>query len=438
MNKPKYDNYGRLRLFRFRTVSFCILLTVSLIGAVEPTIGQQRRVTEKSQKSLKRAKLPEPNSVTAGSSTKSPENVSPPVSLVNQTVTDFLSGEASVTVNPKQPTVIRLGLAQNAVSIVEFPVADSIYYIHEGNPKMASVFQSPTKETDKSITIYPGETFLPSRDGITTAASISIQMKSGLVLILELVPVSDLRKNAHRCVINYDREAVVTARRAAGLAYDLGEQVNVTTPMNSRAVSKLMLTAVPNIADKNNETLRPISELVTNTPQIEITNAKRSRDKKISERKMTEEEISTLANKKLAESLRNPKKTFPSWTKPQAGIELAVSPITEIDSELRLVVVAIRNVTTWNLRLVPGSPELQVHTTDGSGNSLQTARLEAAYIETTSNEGLVQPGSTVYYALVYRTPILGANQSIRVLAAHRDAADEMITVSLSGRAKGKE
>ena len=138
-----------------------------------------------------------------------------PVSVVNLAESDYLSGEASVTVNPKQPTVIRLGLAQNAVSIVEFPASDGIYYIHEGNPKLASVFQSPTKETDRAITIYPGESFLPSRDGNATTA-ISLQMRSGLVLVLELVPVSDLRKNAHRCVITYDKGAVISARRTAG------------------------------------------------------------------------------------------------------------------------------------------------------------------------------------------------------------------------------
>ena len=167
----------------------------------------------------------------------SPQTAS--VSIVNLAESDYLSGEASVTVNPKQPTVIRLGLAQNAVSIVEFPASDGIYYIHEGNPKLASVFQSPTKETDRSITIYPGESFLPSRDGNSSTA-ISLQMRSGLVLILELVPVSDLRKNAHRCVITYDKGAVISARRTAGLAYDLGGEYGSAGPMNSRAVSKLI------------------------------------------------------------------------------------------------------------------------------------------------------------------------------------------------------
>lgn len=351
------------------------------------------------------------------------------VSVVNVAEPDYLSGEANVTVNPKQPTVIRLGLAQNAVSIIEFPASDGIYYIHEGNPKFASVFQSPTKETDRSITVYPGESFLQSRDG-STAAAISLQMRSGLVLILEFVPVADLRKNAHRCVITYDREAVINARRTAGLAFDLGGESPPIVPTNSRAASKLVglvpIAAPTTSTEKASETIHSVSSAFTN-----LSGAKSAREKKGSERKKTEAEISASANKKLAESLRDPKKNLGAWSKPQQGLELAVSRIAELDSESRLVVIAIRNVTASNLRLVPGSPELQIQTADSGGNSIQTTRLDAQYVESTTLEGLMQPGSTVYYAMVYKAPVLGVSQSVRVLVAHREAADAPLTSSLN-------
>jgi hypothetical protein len=357
------------------------------------------------------------------------------VSIVNLAEPDFLSGEASVTVNPKQPTVIRLGLAQNAVSIVEFPASDGIYYIHEGNPKFASVFQSPTKETDRSITVYPGESFLPSRDG-ATATAISLQMRSGLVLILEFVPVTDLKKNAHRCVITYDREAVIAARKAAGLAYDLGGENPISAPLNSRAVSKLVGPRTgpekEKVPQENGTVEHPIQSAYTI-----LNEAGRTDEKKKEGQKITESEISSIANKKLSEALRDPKKHFASWSKPQSGLELAVSHITELDSETRLVIAAVRNITASNLRLVPGSPELQVQTTDSGGNSVQTFRLDAQYIESTTLEGLVQPGSTVYYALVYKAPILGTNQNVRVLVAHREAADAPLSSSISGQ-KAKE
>ena len=359
---------------------------------------------------------------------------SAPVSIVNLAEPEYLSGEARVTVNPKQPTVIRLGLAQNAVSIVEFPASDGIYYIHEGNPKLASVFQSPTKETDRSITIYPGESFLPSRDG-SAASAISLQMRSGLVLILELVPVAELRKNAHRCVITYDRDAVISARRTVGLAYDLGGENGPLAPMNSRAVSKLVsATARPeqvNATERPSNQDHPISSAYAN-----LGNSKNSRSKG-SDKKKSDSEISTLANNKLVESLREPKKNLGPWSKPQHGLELAVSRVSELDSETRLVVVAVRSITASNLRLVPGSPELQIQTTDTAGNGIQTTRLDVRYVESTTLEGLVQPGSTAYYALVYKAPILGTNQNVRILVAHREAADAPIASSL-GDSKGKE
>jgi hypothetical protein len=352
-----------------------------------------------------------------------------PVSVVNLAEPDYLSGEARVTVNPKQPTVIRLGLAQNAVSIVEFPASDGVYYIHEGNPKLASVFQSPTKETDRSITIYPGESFLPSRDG-GAASAISLQMRSGLVLILELIPVAELRKNAHRCVVTYDRDAVISARRSAGLAYDLGGEGGSPAPMSSRAVSKLVAVVPqlePSPVGTQPENGPPISSVYAN-----VGAAKPARIQGADKRR-TEAEISTLANKRLAESIKEPRKHLASWSKPQHGLELAVSRITELDPETRLVVVAVRNVTAANLRLVPGSPELQVQTSDSGGNGIQTTRIDAQYVESTTLEGLVQPGSTAYYALVYKAPILGTNQNIRVLVAHRDAADAPITSNLGDR-----
>ena len=96
------------------------------------------------------------------------------------------------------------------------------------------------------------------------------------------------------------------------------------------------------------------------------------------------------------------------------------------------------NDTAGNLRLVPGSPELQVQTTDTQGNPVQSERLERLYVESTSLEGMILPGSTVYYALVYKAPIIGINQRVRVLVSHREAADSPVAASLSAVDQGKE
>ncbi|HRH42947.1 MAG TPA: hypothetical protein PKY82_15060, partial [Pyrinomonadaceae bacterium] len=182
-------------LFKLIFLATAIILCGTLDAAAQKTRTNKKTTTVAKNVQPKKTEKNETNDAV---------NSNIPVAVINSAETDFLSGEASVNVNPKQPTVVRLGLAQNAVSIVEFPASDGVYYIHEGNPKLVSVFQSPTKESDRSITIYPGEGFVTS--AANPSATITLQMRSGLILILEFVPVSEIRKNAHRCVINYDRD----------------------------------------------------------------------------------------------------------------------------------------------------------------------------------------------------------------------------------------
>lgn len=365
-------------------------------------------------------------------------NVNLPVSVVNTAETDYLSGEASVAVNPKQPTVVRLGLAQNAVSIVEFPASDGVYYIHEGNPKLVSVFQSPTKESDRSITIYPGEGFVIGQQ--SASATITLQMRSGLILILEFVPVGNIRQNAHRCVINYDRDEVVSARRTAGLAYNLGEDIKPTNNKNTRANSKLVSSTSEEISANTEETTNKEEIIPVKLTQTEVTrgNLSRKENEQLKKTPKTGLELSRLVNKKLADCLKNPTKSLGAWSEINNGLSLAVSSVAEIDSTQRLVIVAVRNNSTTNLRLVPGTPELQILTVDDKGNPLNTERLERIYVETTSFEGLILPGSTVYYALVYNAPVMGASQRLSVLASHREAADSPTTTLLPGVISTKE
>jgi hypothetical protein len=265
-------------------------------------------------------------------------------------------------------------------------------------------------------------------------------MRSGLVLILELVPVSQLSKNAHRCVINYNRDEVVAARQAAGLAFNLGEDVKINNQPNTRANSKLVSGA--NTTDgtvTENEDKNESSSFIQTSLEVSKGSISRKADADKSKQKpKTALELSRSVNRRLAECLKNPAKNLGAWTQAKNGLSLAVSSVTEIDAEQRLVVIAVRNETTANLRLVPGTPELEIQTTDDKGNALQTERLERTYVETTSLEGLILPGSVSYYALVYRAPVMGASQRLKVLVSHREAADSPTVVALPNAAAKKE
>jgi hypothetical protein len=350
------------------------------------------------------------------------------VTIVNRTDSDYLTGEASVSVNPKQPTVIRLGLAQNATSVVEFPAIDQIYYIHEGNPKLVTIFQSPTKETDRSITLYPGEGFLSGAAGQKElSATITMQMKSGLVIVLEIVPAPDIRQNAHRCVLSYNLSEVVAARQAAGLKINLGGDETPKQIKQTRANSRLMTANIGGNSDSNDNETDANSQP---SAFVEISAGNKTDAQNSSKSKMkTGAQLSRLVNKKLAEAIKSPKEKFTAWSPANKGLSLSTAKVIEVDDVQRLLIVAVKNETTDGLRLLDEMPEIQIQTVDKSGNSLQLERLARKYTETTALQGAIPAGAIVYYAVVFENPILGANQKLLVSAAHDRAADAPVVAS---------
>lgn len=350
------------------------------------------------------------------------------ITVINRAESDYLTGSGSVSVNPKQPTVIRLGLAQNAVSVVEFPAIDRIYYIHEGNPKLVTVFQSPTKETDRSITLYPGEGFLTGAASgqKELSATITMQMKSGLVIVLEIVPAPDIRQNAHRCVLNYNISEVVAARQAAGLKVNLGDDETPKPLKQTRANSLLMTGNVGGDGDLQDANLQPTAFVEINAGSTSSKTDARNNSKS---KMKTGAQLTRQVNKKLADAIKSPKEKFTAWSSAVKGLSLSTAKIVEIDDWQRLLIVAVKNETTDSLRLLDEMPEIQIQTVDKSGNSLQLERLARKYVETTALQGAIPAGATVYYAVVFENPILGANQKLLVSAAHDRAADAPVVAS---------
>lgn len=349
----------------------------------------------------------------------------PAVAVVNRPDLDYLSGEASVTVNPKQPTVIRMGLAQNATAVVEWTASDLIYYHHEGNDKLVTVFDSPTKETDHFITLYPGAAFVaPSAEARKQGArlpstTITLQMTSGLVLILELVPVEDVSRNAHRVVVNYNRDEVIAARESAGLAVNLdGKEAGGTrTNANSVRVAK-----GGQGGGAEEEPSRTIPAVVGD---VDSSRADANRKKG---RKPVES--SEAASRALIGAVKSPEKLFKSWSPVSNGMSLSVSPAADVDDRSRVVVVAVKNASTAGLRLVPGSPEIYIQIFDDKMTPLRVEAINRLHVETTALGGRIPAGQVVYYAIIYETQILGSHGKLRVSVSQREAADAAITADM--------
>src|SRR5437588_8848698 len=136
---------------------------------------------------------------------------------------DYLMGDAKVDVT-KDETVVRLAMAQHGSVLIELPANDGPRHIIHGDPEMATVDEKALERNKRAIVVRPGALFVsppPNRRAQTPAATVTAQMRSGIVVTFLFYPVEDLAQNVHRCVLSYNRDEVVARRRAAGLPVNL-------------------------------------------------------------------------------------------------------------------------------------------------------------------------------------------------------------------------
>jgi hypothetical protein len=365
----------------------------------------------------------------------------PAVAVVSNPEPAYLSGEVSVRVQGNAGAIIRLGLAPNGVSLVEFPASDRIFAINPGNPDLVTLEDSPSKETDRFIVLRPGAGFLPAPPGAKTpppATNIVVQMVSGMVLTLRVYPALSIEQNADRCVVTYDRDAVVAARRAAGLAVGLdGREVGapVTPTVSSLRVApspppQPAPPATPILSDSpaptNAPTITPepppaqprpaLSAVAPADPAAPPGPAEKLREVKSVGR--AEREDGSKENQRVRRS------------RPLHGLLITASTRV-VDADRRQVTVIVRNTLQSPVRVVPGHPELCVQTTGDRGEALQSETLTRLKVESSSPDGMIAPGQAARYVITYEAPVLGAKQRLSVAVAQTNAADEPVAVELT-------
>jgi hypothetical protein len=346
-----------------------------------------------------------------------------PVALVSASQPEYMSGEANVTVKGNQNPIIRLGLAQNGVNVIEFPAADSFFMIHPGNSDLVSFDEETAKRSKRSLVLRPGAAFVAPPDGSTgkgPSASITVQMQSGVVVTFLIYPVRELSQNAHRCVVMYNREEVVAARKMAGLAVNLDGR----EPSPKRSNGSVRF-ADDGEDDAGQEIVVPkLSRLIAD---VDSTRAdERARTGKVSSKRP---KLSEAAAKALRDVIKNPNK-MGAFGKPNHGLSMALMPVIDLDMQSRMVVIAVRNDGGGVLRIVEGNPEVYVQTFDNKGKTLQLEQVKRLYVESTSLDGKLNKGEVVYYAIVYEAPVLGVLQRLRVSVSQTEAADEPATAGV--------
>ncbi len=366
----------------------------------------------------------------------------PPVTLVQPHPPDYLSGEANVQVRGNRTPIVRLGMAQHGVTIIEFPANDRFFAVHPGDSNLVTI-DCRKKREDGECTIIPTDRFMVLRAGsgfvapsLTTAAqtsktqgkkqpqqpipatSIVVQMQSGLVLTFMIYPVAELSQQAHRLVISYNRGEVIEARRSAGLAVNL-DGIDPTASVTAAAVATTLPPPTPATA-----AVTPTTRSVPVAPPV-VAEVER-RGKKLPGG-LTDPGM--VAKNALAQATKDPKQ-FKRWTKPRHG--LAVSTVArEINEQSRLVIVAVRNIKSEAVQIMPGHPDIFIETLNEHGQPLQVEQVRKLHVETTTTSSVLPAGATIYYALIYETPLLGVKQHLRVAVGQINATDEPASTSLT-------
>jgi hypothetical protein len=351
------------------------------------------------------------------------------VKLVEPPSADFLSGEANVGVSGNQNPVIRLGLSPNGATIIEFPASDKLFNIIPGNSNLVTVEESPTKETDRFVVVRPGDGFASpatmAQMRRAPATSVIVQMTSGLVITFLFYPVPQLAEQAHRVVVTYDRNEVIAARRAAGLAVNLdnnGEDKPRATA-SLRVASPAPAAAPGEAPQARAEAPRTYPKLVADLAYIDTLQPPAKWDQK------TKDPV-RAASLALTEATRHPE-SFKKWSDSVWGLSLSISPARQVGKRSQVVVIAVRNTRNKDAHILPEQPHLTVETGDDKGRTLQIEDVKKIGVQTTVTDDVIPGGETRYYALVYETPILGARQRLRVAVGQTNAADEPATAIIN-------
>jgi hypothetical protein len=352
-----------------------------------------------------------------------------PVKLVEPPSVDFLSGEANVAVSGNQNLMVRLGLSPNGATIIEFPASDKLFNIIPGNSNLVTVEESPTKETDRFVVVRPGDGFASpatmAQMRRAPATSVIVQMTSGLVITFLFYPVPQLAEQAHRVVVTYDRNEVIAARRAAGLAVNLDSN-GETTPRATaslRVASPAQAAAPDEAPQARAEASRTYPKRVADLAYIDTLQPPAKWDQKT-------KDPGRAASLALTEATRHPE-SFKKWSDSVWGLSLSISPPRQVGKRSQVVVIAVRNTRNKDAHILPEQPYLNVETADDKGRTLQIEDVKKIGVQTTVTDDVIPGGETRYFALVYETPILGARQRLRVAVGQTNAADEPATAVIN-------
>lgn len=360
------------------------------------------------------------------------------------------SGNVDVQVMSNFNTTARLGLAPRGMITIEFPVDDPIYSIYTGDDEFVKVFCRASNDKNQCLSDYsapivlmPGKQFHNWSSDIDTTTIITVQRRSGITATFYIVPVRSIAQNANHVVVRYSTPEVVAARRSAGLVVNLGiPQVADSFAANGDAkkTGETAAQTVP-VANQSQYTSVDFKETVLaaqNSPAV-IQNP--AAETSSTDSDLSEEEYKNLVGLTVntLQRVGNSSARI-NYQKPVHGISLAVVGGSVRLQEIVVDVIAVRNTLSVPFKLVPNAngafePLLSVETY-ANNKAVSSETLKVLHFATTAeNTDILQPGEVYYFAVAYKSPILGAKQFLKVSFAQTNASDEPATALLGNYAR---
>ena len=137
----------------------------------------------------------------------------------------------------------------------------------------------------------------------------------------------------------------------------------------------------------------------------------------------------------LSEAIKNPK-WFKKWTKERHGLKISMLPSRELSDSARMALFAVRNTGQEPLRIISGYPDLYVETLNDKQRPVEAGtKVEKLNLASSADDNSIPAGATRYFVLAYETPILGAQQHLKIVVAHMSAADEPAMADLTAAAR---
>jgi hypothetical protein len=345
---------------------------------------------------------------------------------------DFFVSEARVDVT-RDETVVRLAMAQHGSVLIELPANDGPRYIIPGDPEMATVDEKALERNKRAIVVRPGSSFLaplPNRRTRNPAATVTAQMRSGLVVTFLFYPVEDLAQNVHRCVLNYNRDEVVARRRAAGLPVNLDDRGDDKTSAQSTAPASLSVEDVPDAVKSTVIPIAPVSSTVPDTSNRQNHSLSTALSTMKQSKVVSDTSAEAVVRDAVQEATGKPGR-FKHWTKPAHGLSLSIIQPSDSVNEFKVVTVAVRNTTRETLKLTSDAPDLSLEMQDEKGKPLNTQTVRKLHTAASDASGVVPPGARVYYAVAFAPPVLGVHQQLKIFVSQTSAADEPASIMLA-------